>query len=259
MFGICNLSIVPCRKEASHRSEMVNQLLFGETFEILDREDTWIKIRTSFDNYECWIDEKQFIPIDKEGYKKANSNDTAVSGGLIELITRKQDNLIFPIVLGSNLPGLKKSSCQLGAQEYLFEGSTTSPQDKKSLRNSIAETAFLYLNSPYLWGGRSPFGIDCSGFSQLVYKLNRLKIKRDAHQQAIQGSALSFVEESEEGDLAFFDNEDGRIIHVGIILQENKIIHAAGKVRVDKFDHYGIYNADTKKYSHRLRIIKRYF
>ncbi len=123
-------------------------------------------------------------------------------------------------------------------------------------RNKIIATAHPYLNSPYLWGGRSFFGIDCSGFTQIVYKLNGFKLPRDASQQALLGLSLSFVEEAQAGDLAFFDNEEGRITHVGIVLDDNKIMHASGKVRRDKLDHYGIFNLDTKKYSHHLRVIK---
>jgi len=115
----------------------------------------------------------------------------------------------------------------------------------------------MYLNAPYLWGGRSPFGIDCSGFTQVIYKLNGFKLPRDASQQATIGETLSFIEESESGDLAFFDNEEGNIIHVGIMLENNNIIHASGKVRIDKIDHQGIFNSETNTYSHRLRLIKK--
>ena len=115
----------------------------------------------------------------------------------------------------------------------------------------------MYLNAPYLWGGKTPFGIDCSGFTQMVYKLNGYKIHRDASQQALEGEPLSFIEESEVGDLAFFDNDEGNIIHVGIIMENNYIIHASGKVRIDRLDHLGIYNPELKKHTHKLRVIKK--
>ena len=121
----------------------------------------------------------------------------------------------------------------------------------------MIETAFMYLNAPYLWGGKSPFGIDCSGFTQMVYKLNGYKLLRDASQQSKQGDALSFIEESEPGDLAFFDNDEGNIIHVGIIMEDNYIIHASGKVRIDRLDHLGIYNAEANRHTHKLRVIKK--
>ena len=126
-------------------------------------------------------------------------------------------------------------------------------------KSEIVHKAFLFLNTPYLWGGKTPFGIDCSGFTQLVYKLCGHTLLRDAKDQATQGEVLSFIEESEPGDLAFFDNEEGVITHVGIIMQDYFIIHASGKVRIDVLDHSGIYNTDTKKHTHKLRVIKRIF
>ena len=129
--------------------------------------------------------------------------------------------------------------------------------DKKLSKENIVKTSLLLLNSPYLWGGRTPFGIDCSGLSQIVYKVNGYKIDRDAKDQALLGTPLSFIEESEPGDLAFFDNKEGDIIHVGIIMKNNYIIHAHGKVRIDRLDQTGIYNVDTNKHSHKLRVIKK--
>jgi cell wall-associated NlpC family hydrolase len=144
----------------------------------------------------------------------------------------------------------------LSAQSLLnhdFDGEVLIGQQQK---NQLIETALLFLNTPYLWGGKTPFGIDCSGFTQMVYRLNGFKLLRDASQQATQGDALSFIEESTAGDLAFFDNNEGDIIHVGIIMENHHIIHAHGKVRIDRIDHTGIYNVDTKTHSHKLRVIK---
>jgi cell wall-associated NlpC family hydrolase len=127
---------------------------------------------------------------------------------------------------------------------------------EKKNKEQLIETALMYLNAPYLWGGKTPFGIDCSGFTQMVYRLNGFKLMRDASEQAKQGDALSFIEESTPGDLAFFDNKEGAITHVGIIMENNHIIHAHGKVRIDRLDQTGIYNADLRTYSHKLRVIK---
>jgi cell wall-associated NlpC family hydrolase len=138
--------------------------------------------------------------------------------------------------------------------KHKFEGHRTEGLTDKS---NLINTALTYVNSPYLWGGKTPFGIDCSGFTQMVYKINGYKILRDASQQATMGEALSFIEESEPGDLAFFDNNEGVITHVGIIMQDHYIIHAHGKVRIDRIDHTGIFNTDLKQYTHKLRVIKK--
>ena len=138
---------------------------------------------------------------------------------------------------------------------YVVDGNAK-PFETDISRESIVYTAMSLIHAPYLWGGRSPFGIDCSGFTQVVFKMNGLQIKRDAYQQVEIGDAYSFVEEAQPGDLAFFDNEEGRIIHVGIVIGENKIIHASGRVRIDHYDHYGIFTPERGGYTHNLRIIK---
>ncbi|MFW5830834.1 MAG: C40 family peptidase, partial [Prolixibacteraceae bacterium] len=127
----------------------------------------------------------------------------------------------------------------------------------KNPRNVIIKQALKYFNAPYLWGGRSPFGVDCSGFTQVIYKMIGIKIPRDASQQVKMGTALSFVDEAEPGDLAFFDDEEGNIVHVGILWKRNKIIHASGKVRVDNVDQFGIFNVDLKRYTHKMRVMKK--
>ena len=174
-----------------------------------------------------------------------------MNADLIEYITAP-NNLLIPIPLASSLSFLNHS--EINTVNFDFEGTKISGiKPKKELIN----TAFMYLNAPYLWGGKTPFGIDCSGFTQMVYKLNGYKLLRDASQQAKQGEPLSFIEESEPGDLAFFDNEEGKIIHVGIMMNDNYIIHASGKVRIDRLDHLGIYNVDTGRHTHKLRVIKK--
>jgi cell wall-associated NlpC family hydrolase len=174
-----------------------------------------------------------------------------LNSDLVEYISAP-NNILIPITLGASLSFLNHS--EINTQNYEFEGLKISGVKSKS---DLINTAYMYLNAPYLWGGKSVFGIDCSGFTQMVYKLNGYKLLRDAAQQASQGEVLSFIEESEPGDLAFFDNEEGKIIHVGIMLENNYIIHASGKVRIDRLDHLGIYNAELNRHTHRLRVIKK--
>ena len=275
MYGICNLSIVPCRKEPSDKSEMVTQLLFGEHFELLDTKGNWQLIRIAYDGYECWIDKKQFQPI--SDIKGISDSTTAVTTDLLQLASAqpspKEREEYIPLLLGSSLHKFKNKKFSLAKKEYSFEGNVIFPfaKSKSPSFGGVGEASRWYLNTPYLWGGRSPFGIDCSGFTQMVFKINGIKLQRDAWQQAEKGKALSFLEEAKTGDLAFFDNEDGKIVHVGIITSpptplpvgegrrgEVGIIHASGKVRIDKLDHQGIYNEDMKKYTHRLRVVKRF-
>ncbi|RRJ93399.1 C40 family peptidase [Flavobacterium macacae] len=251
MFGICNLAIIPLRSEPSDRSEIVSQVLFGEHFTVLEQDKQWSKIKLHFDDYEGWVDEKQFQIISENEFNQLSNESFILNADLIEYITSPA-NLLLPIPLGASLsflsnPGINKSG-------FEFEGMKISGVKPKS---NLINTAFMYLNAPYLWGGKTPFGIDCSGLTQMVYKLNGYKLLRDASEQATQGEALSFIEESEPGDLAFFDNEEGKIIHVGIIMDDNYIIHASGKVRIDRLDHLGIYNAEINRHTHKLRVIKK--
>ncbi|NRA92598.1 MAG: C40 family peptidase, partial [Psychroserpens sp.] len=196
--------------------------------------------------YEGWVDNKQYLEITEDEYKTIKSQDHLLSSDLIEYVQDENAQLLT-IPLGASLNGLQ-------LLQHKFEGNTTSNKQPKS---NLIETAFMYINAPYLWGGKTPFGIDCSGFTQMVYKLNGHDLLRDASQQATQGQALSFIEESEPGDLAFFDNAEGIITHVGIIMKDNYIIHAHGKVRIDRLDHSGIYNVDQKLHTHKLRVIKK--
>ena len=251
--GIIELSLVPGRLEASDVSEMVTQLLFGDIFTILEETEKWIKVKIHYDNYECWICKKQYLPINESEYTQISNTPYQCVTDLVQVISYK--NTLLPIVQGSSLPHFKKNEFKIGNSKINFEGNISVPT-KIGSKDNIVEYALMYLNAPYLWGGKSPFGIDCSGFSQVVYKINNIVIPRDAHQQAELGEGYSFVEEAEPGDLAFFDNEDGKITHVGILISKNKIIHASGKVRIDTLDHQGIYNNETNSYSHRLRIIK---
>ncbi|WP_310558049.1 C40 family peptidase [Flavobacterium sp.] len=251
MFGICNLAIIPLRSEPSDRSEIVSQVLFGEHFEILEQVNQWSKIKLHIDNYEGWVDSKQYQNISESEFQQLSNDVIVLNSDLLEYITGP-NNLLLPIPLGSSLSFL--NHIDINTANFNFEGTKISGIKSKK---SILSTAFMYLNAPYLWGGKTPFGIDCSGFTQMVYKLNGYKLLRDASQQALQGETLSFIEESEPGDLAFFDNQEGNIIHVGIIMQDNYIIHASGKVRIDRLDHLGIFNAETNRHTHKLRVIKK--
>ncbi|MCF6223855.1 MAG: C40 family peptidase [Flavobacteriaceae bacterium] len=254
-FGICNLNSVAIRKEPNSKSEMVSELLFGETFHIIDYENKWFKIVLDYDLYEGWVLKNQIIEINENIYQEIINNNDHISNELVTFITDKS-NRLQTITLGATLPFFKNNQFKILESNYDFDGKTKS---KELSKNDIVNTSHIYLNTPFLWGGKTPFGIDCSGFTQMVYKINGRALFRDAHQQASQGEVLSFIEESEPGDLAFFDNEDGEIVHVGIILADNYIIHCDGKIRIDRLDQSGIYNVDTKRHTHQLRVMKQVF
>jgi len=245
-YGICNLSMVPVRSQPADASEMVSQLLYGDHFKILEERGKWSRIRIAFDSYEGWVDNRQFIKLDESHYFKLEAEERIFSSDIIEYLTDASGNLTA-IPMGATL----NSNSLL---TNCFDGAIITGIKEKV---NLVQTALLYFNTPYMWGGKTPFGIDCSGFTQMVYMLNGYSLLRDAAQQATQGEALSFIEESEPGDLAFFDNAEGVITHVGIIMHDNYIIHVHGKVRIDRIDHSGIFNSDLKRHTHQLRVIKK--
>lgn len=263
--GICLQSIVPVRLEPSHTSPMVTQVLFGELFRVIKKEKNWAYIQLIADHYEGWIPESQAQLIPEPDFIRLTNAEIFLTTNLVHPILKKSDHSDIQIVLGSSLPGFKNNHLQLGPYTYFFDGtvtngSTTYPSIKTGetaqIRQQLVQSAMKYLNTPYLWGGRTPFGIDCSGFTQMVYKLNRVQLPRDANQQAEQGEMISFLPEAETGDLAFFDDENGNIVHVGMLLDNRNIIHCSGDVHIDLIDHEGIYSNTAKKYTHHLRTIR---
>jgi len=255
-YGICNLSAVPLRKAPDDTSEMVSQLLFGETVDILLKKKQWIKVCTHFDEYEGWMDSKQCTALNKTDVERLQNGSAAYAFELAKSAVSSTRHV--PLLMGSTLPGFDGLHFKINREIFVYNGQAIEPGSLRNNKEKLLEkVALKYLNAPYLWGGRSPFGIDCSGFTQMVFKLMGLKLKRDAYQQAAQGKTINMVGEGQCGDLAFFINDKDRIHHVGILLPGQQIIHASGCVRIDKLDQYGIFNTDTKKYSHRLQVIRR--
>ncbi|WP_210150487.1 C40 family peptidase [Chryseobacterium scophthalmum] len=232
--GICIVTVAPVRSENSDRAEIVTEILYGESADILEVNKNWTKIKMHYDGYEGWMDTKQIKPVTEEYL--ANRKVTLITEDFSSVMTLEGKTLLS---MGSEV-----------------EFPAVASRRSHEVRESIALTAKEFLNIPYLWGGKSFFAVDCSGFVQLVYKIHNVKMPRDTYQQAEIGETLSFVEESQPGDLAFFENSEGKIIHVGIMLDNQKIIHASGKVRIDTLDSSGIFNKEMNKHTHKLRVIK---
>lgn len=231
--GICNVSVAPLRAENSHQSEMVSQILYGESVSILERNGSFSRVAMDFDGYEGWVDTKQISNISEDDFHIRKTEILTASFG------------IYDVPEGKSLLSLGSEIVNLSSEQLR----TASPEQ-------LSATAQLFLNVPYLWSGRSFFGIDCSGFTQLVCKIHGISLPRDAYQQAEKGRVLDFVEESRAGDLAFFENEEGQIIHVGMMLEDQKIIHAYGKVRIDTLDSSGIFNKNLNRHTHQLRFVR---
>ena len=251
--SISAFSVIPIRIEPDERAALETQVLFGEVFHVLEQHPGWCRIRLDFDGYEGWVDEKVVIPCrDKEIEMWQSQPGIIVPSPFIKLI-REPDKSIQIISAGSRIVfnGEDRNSFVIGQREYYLQNAI--PDRKPDLE----EVAKGFLNASYLWGGRNFFGIDCSGLTQVVFKIMGKALPRNASQQIECGRMVSFVEEARAGDLAFFDNENGDIIHVGICLGQGRILHASGEVRMDHLDHQGIFNREKQKYTHHLRVIKR--
>lgn len=258
--GICLLPVVPVRKEASETSELVTQVLFGETLIIQDEAAKWFHIRLDNDNYEGWADRKMIQIISDSQFSEINQLHALILSPVVNKVYSETQKANIWLPAGSIIRGIDKKDekkFSLNGETFVFENMPLSV--KKADRFQTIEIAGQFLNAPYLWGGKTIFGIDCSGFTQLVMKINGRNIPRDAKQQVEEGNSLSFITESQPGDLAFFDNENGEIVHTGIITGKDSIIHASGMIRVDRFDHQGIFNPEMNQYTHKLRLIKTYF
>ena len=251
-YGICNLAVIPLRAEANDRSEQVSQVLFGEVFEITEWTEKWVKIITGSDSYAGWIGRLQFAMLGHISYKDLLHAEIPVTYRAVTQAWKITDNSIVYLPAGSSLAFLEGTRCHIGGDKFEIIGEIGERED-------IATTAKSFLNAPYLWGGRTHFGIDCSGFTQVVFNLNKIKIKRDASQQVNEGVLVDNIDQARLGDLAFFNNNEGKVTHVGILLNSEHIIHASGKVKIDQIDDNGIYSEELKRHTHKLHSIKRFF
>jgi hypothetical protein len=250
-YGICNLAVIPLRAEPNERSEQVSQVLFGEAFEIIEWKENWVQIITSIDNYTGWIGRLQFVMLGHMDFLRLKQTPPRLTHGAVTQAWKIIDNSMVYLPVGSSLSFIKGTTCHIGKEKFEIIGEIGGD-------NKLDTVAKSFLNTPYLWGGRTHFGIDCSGFTQTVFRLRGINLKRDASLQAEQGVLVPSLAEVKLGDLAFFNNAEGKITHVGIILNEEYIIHASGKVKIDMIDEKGIYSEQLERYTHTLKTIKRF-
>ncbi|MCQ2283542.1 MAG: C40 family peptidase [Bacteroidales bacterium] len=259
--GICLWMSVAVRAEARHASEMVTQLLFGETYRVLIATTEWLNIRTDDCGYEGWISTKQHTALTEEQYTQYLSMPKQLVDTPFLYLRDADTHIAFPIFIGSQFPKPQDGSFTIGSRRFTTDAvSAPSSLRHKGLseqQDRLLSVAFQYLNAPYLWGGRTPAGIDCSGFVQMVFKQIGIDLPRDASQQVHAGQVIDFIQEAQIGDIAFFENEEGVIVHTGIVCGYQQIIHASGHVQINTLDETGIFHTGLKKYTHRLRIIKR--
>jgi gamma-D-glutamyl-L-lysine dipeptidyl-peptidase len=247
---ICENVFVPLRSGPSHKSEMLSQILFGEKYSIIEKAGKWLRIETVFDKYKGWIDSDHIQHSPDEG---------TTAGHVLNrpLLCFKNDKTKLVLEPGCEVfePDFADKKFFIGKNSYSASGEFSNHFISTS--DSLADTSMKFINSPYIWGGRLPSGIDCSGFTQLIYKIRGIPIPRDSWQQAEAGRSIDFINEAEPGDLVFFDNDCGKISHVGMILSSGLVIHASGRVRIDAIDHQGIFKSEINGYSHKLRTIRR--
>jgi len=255
IFATSPLSVVPVRNSSNHRSEMLSQVLFGELVEIIESKgNQWVKIRCDWDDTVGWVAKNQLLSVSQEDFYRFRSS---FAYNLDLLQPAMSDEYVLPLTLGAQLPAFDGLRFSMSGKFYSFPGQAVFPEDITPSEDFIQKIAKRYLHAPYLLGGRSPLGIDGPGLVQMVFKMAGFKLGRTADEQVESGIPVHFAEQSMVGDIAILENSRRRIVHSGIILPENNIIHAFGKVRIDKLDHFGIFDPGTGKYSHKLRLIKR--
>jgi hypothetical protein len=247
---ICENVFVPLRSAPSHKSEMLSQVLFGEKYVISEKSGTWIKIETLFDKYKGWLDTDHLQNTDEEDNSQGHILNRS-------LLCFKNDKTKMVLESGCEVYHPDFSDKKFSVGKNIYHTCSEFNESYLSTDESLSDTAMKMMNSPYIWGGRIPSGIDCSGLTQLVYKIHGIPIPRDSWQQAETGKNIEFIDEAEPGDLVFFDNERGKISHVGMMISRGLVIHASGRVRIDSIDHQGIYKPEINGYSHKLRTIRR--
>lgn len=273
MKGISLYSVIPVRAEAREGAEQNTQILFGETFDILEEQPRWLRVRLHLDGQEGWVDAKMATPMSQAEFKtyRADYSSAAIVAMPMAYAVSENNGQTIPLTAGTRLvkycitssqPSAQGREIKIGRFEVLGVGFRIDPGMviSKSLdlnEQNLLQAVRFFLNIPYLWGGKNAMGMDCSGFTQVIMSLFGKPLKRNASEQVTQGRKIADVSKVHAGDLLFFDHEDGKICHVGIAIDSERVIHCSGRVKVEKLDSNGIFNAETGEYSHHLVSIRR--
>lgn len=265
--GILTVPLTPGRAEAAHKSEQTTQLLFGEQFKILKKETDWVFIENQADNYRCYIQKGSYKLVPPTLTNALLPCEQCVVAATNSPLTFTNFNSQIPLPAGAILPNFNPETKQgnLLGEPYTFDGAVALPNIKKGADEIIAY-AKTFLNSPYLWGGKSFMGFDCSGITQIAFRVNGHCLPRDSYQQLELGTKVLKIADAVAGDLCFFANSAGKIVHVGMYMGGGKIIHSSQRVRISNIDDKGIFEDNlptpylyetTGTYTHSLHAIKR--
>jgi len=260
-YGITHLSQISMREKPTHQSQLVSQLLFGDVYQVEEVFDDWLKIKTLDCGYEGFIEKKVWREMAEDDVTEYQSLEKYVVPIVFLFVNELKTDLFFPVFIGSSFPIPKNNLFVMGGSVY----KVIIPEEKEvekisgltDTQSLLIEFASVFLYAPYLWGGRTPAGIDCSAFVQLVFKRLNILLPRDTSQQVNYGTQIDFQSEWQAGDLAFFGDDENQITHVGIICNSDTILHASGLVDIDTIDTTGIYSEKLKQYTHKLRVVKR--
>ncbi|SDM62172.1 SH3 domain-containing protein [Catalinimonas alkaloidigena] len=254
--GICQHSLAAVKAEPSHQSELVTQLLFGECYEVIsaDLGGDWLRVRTAFEGYEGWVHTQQHAPYPAREYKFLTTHTPTFVADPVACL--RSGDRCFPVVAGSILPFYDAGKAKVGDQTFYYAGQVQRAEAPGTW-DVLSQTALSYLKAPYLWGGRSHFGIDCSGFTQQIFRRCGYTLPRDAWQQTACGTLVETCALAQPGDLAFFHNDAGRVTHVGVVWTEGMILHAHGEVRFDRLEETGLYHLERRRVTHKLNSVKR--
>ena len=257
--GIALYSVIPVRAEAREGAEQNTQILFGETFDILETIPRWSRVRLDSDGQEGWVDAKMVASMTEDeyaAYSKAYQQAAMVAMPMTYAVSENNGQTI-PLTAGTRLTNYANGRFEVLGVGFRIDPSMVSTQAMELNQQHLQQAVRFFLNVPYLWGGKNALGMDCSGFTQVVMSLFGKHLLRNASEQVTQGQPVASLEQAQTGDLAFFDHEDGKISHVGIILSPDTIIHCSGRVKVEKLDEKGIYSAEQGTYTHHLATIRR--